>query len=280
MKVYEMITDKIISKMEQGEIPWKKPWKFQGPCNYVTRRPYHGVNFLLLTMSDFSSPYWLTFKQTKEFGGYIKKGSKGTPVIFWKIISYVDADGTEADEVVYKDIPFMQYYTLFNLEQTEGIIKLEDEKEAIKPLEACEQIVAGYKDKPEITHTIEPRAYYVPSDDRVHMPSMKSFVSSEEYYSTLFHELTHSTGHKNRLNRHSQEDANFDFGSAGYSKEELVAELGSAFLCAEAKIDNSIINNSTAYLQSWLKVLKEDKKLIIYASARASKAANYILGHE
>ncbi len=266
--------------MEQGFIPWRKPWKFQPPCNYVTRRRYHGINFLLLTMSEFSSPYWLTFKQTKELGGYIKKGSKGTPIIFWKIVSFKDSDGTNADEIAYRDIPFMQYYTVFNLEQTERVIKLEYKEESSELYDVCERIITGFEDKPEIKHTIEPKAYYMPNEDTIHMPTKTSFSHSEGYYATLFHEFIHATGHQSRLNHHIVENTNFDFGSSEYSKEELVAELGSAFLCAEARVDNSVLDNSSAYLQSWLKVLREEKKLIIYASAKASSAADYILGRK
>jgi antirestriction protein ArdC len=276
MNAYDIITNKIIEKMEHGQVPWRKPWKFQTPANLVSKRPYHGINFLLLTMSDYDTPSWLTFKQAKELGGSIKKGEHGTPVIFWKLLEVPD-EAPEAEETQIKTIPYLHYYTVFNLSQTEGIAAPKDAPQRREPLAACEAIIEGFTDKPETTHTLEPRAYYRPATDTVHMPSKSSFMSSEAYYSTLFHEYTHATGHEKRLNRNAEEHTNFDFGSPEYSREELVAELGSAFLCAEAGIDNSVIDNNAAYLQSWLRELKADSKLIIYASARASKAVVYIL---
>jgi antirestriction protein ArdC len=278
MKAYEVITERIITKMEQGQIPWKKPWKFQAPRNFVSRRQYQGINLLLLTMSEFGSPYWLTFRQAKELGGYIKSSEHGTPVIFWKLIERVEENTKEGEKTVKRYLPCLQYYTVFNLDQTEGVKYSEDLETEIESLTLCKQIVQGYTAMPEILHTTQPKAFYSPSRDIIHMPAKSSFMSSGEYYSTLFHEFIHSTGHKNRLDRHADENTNFDFGSHDYSKEELVAELGSAFLCAEARIDNSVIDNNAAYLQSWLRVLKADKKLIIYSAARASKAADYILG--
>ena len=165
---------------------------------------------------------------------------------------------------------------VFNLSQTEGIQAPKDVPQPLAPLAVCEQVIEGFTDKPETMHTLLPRAYYQPATDRVHMPSKSSFASIEAYYATLFHEYVHATGNEKRLNRHAQENTNFDFGSKDYSKEELVAELGSAFLCAEAQIDNSVIDNNTAYLTAWLNALQEDKKLIIYASAKAGKAVDYI----
>lgn len=277
MNTYDIITNKIIEKMEQGQVPWRKPWKFQAPRNLVSKRPYHGINFLLLTMSESDTPYWLTFKQAKELGGNIKKGEHGTPVIFWKLLEVPDDTPEQEAKNQVKAIPYLQYYTLFNFSQTEGIAEPVDVQKATEPLAACEAIIQGFIDKPETIHTMEPRAYYLPKTDEVHMPGKISFINPQEYYSTLFHEYIHATGHEKRLNRHAQEHTNFDFGSKDYSKEELVAELGSAFLSAEAGIDNSVLENNAAYLKSWLRELKADNKLIIYASARASKAVDYIL---
>lgn len=280
MNTYEVITNRIIEKMEYGQVPWRKPWKFQLPRNFISKRPYHGINLLMLTMSNYDTPYWLTFKQAKELGGTIKKGEHGTPVIFWKLLEVLDDTPEPEEENKIKTIPYLQYYTVFNLSQTEGIATPENAQQAKEPLAACEAIIEGFTDKPETVHTMEPRAYYRPATDTVHMPTRSSFVSPEEYYSTLFHEYTHATGHEKRLNRHAEENTNFDFGSKDYSREELVAELGSAFLCAEAQIDNSVLDNNTAYLQSWLRELQADSKLVIHASARASKAVEYILKTE
>jgi antirestriction protein ArdC len=275
MNTYEIITNRILDKMKTGLVPWRKPWKFQPPRNLVSKRPYHGINLLLLTLNEFESPYFVTFHQAKQLGGSIKKGEHGTPVVFWKLLETPDTKRVNEEEKT-KVIPYLQYSTVFNLSQTEGIQTPKDAPQPLAPLAVCEQIIEGFTDKPETVHSLLPRAYYQPAMDRVHMPGKTNFFSIEEYYATLFHEYVHATGHEKRLNRHAQENTNFDFGSKDYSREELVAELGSAFLCAEARIDNSVIDNNTAYLSSWLRALEEDKKLIIYASAKAGKAVDYI----
>jgi antirestriction protein ArdC len=228
MNAYEVITKRILEKMEQGQIPWRRPWTVQMPRNLISKRPYHGVNLLLLSLSEFESPYWLTFKQAKQLGGRIKKGEHGTPVVFWKLLEVLN-EKPEEQENELKTIPYLQYSTVFNLSQTEGIPTPADSPQVIEPLEACEQIIRGFSDKPETTHSLIPRAFYRPAIDTVHMPSKSSFAKPEEYYATLFHEYTHATGHEKRLNRHIEENTNFDFGSKEYSREELVAELGSAF---------------------------------------------------
>jgi antirestriction protein ArdC len=275
MNTYEMITNKIIEKMKTGQVPWRKPWKFQPPRNLVSKRLYHGINLLLLTLNEFELPYYVTFHQAKQLGGSIKKGEHGTPVVFWKLLETLDKQADNEAEIT-KVIPYLQYSTVFNLCQTEGIEVPNDAPSTLAPLAVCEEIIAGFTDKPQTIHTLLPKAFYQPETDMIHMPAKTSFVSSEAYYSTLFHEYVHATGHEKRLNRHAPAHTNFDFGSKDYSREELVAELGSAFLCAEAQIDNSVIENNTAYLNSWLKVLQNDQKLIIYASAKAGKAVDYI----
>jgi antirestriction protein ArdC len=279
MNTYELITNRILEKMERGQVPWRRPWKFDAPRNLVSKRSYHGINLLLLTMSDYDCPYWLSFNQAKQLGGSIKKGEHGTPVVFWKLLE-VGGEEAEREEEKPKTIPFLRYSTVFNLRQTEGIEAPKDKAKDAEPLAECEKIIAGFRDRPETLHTLEPRAYYSPSRDSVHMPRKSSFISPEAYYATLFHEYTHATGHEKRLNRHAERETNFDFGSQDYSREELVAELGSAFLSAKAKIDNSVMDNSAAYLASWLKVLKADIKLLIHASARAQRAVDYMLGRE
>ena len=275
MNTYELITNKIIEKMKTGQVPWRKPWKFQPPRNLVSKRSYHGINLLLLTLNEYESPYYVTFHQAKQLDGRVKKGEHGTPVVFWKLLETREKSEDNEDEKT-KVIPYLQYSTVFNLTQTEGIDAPKDAPQPLEPIVVCEQIIEGFTDKPETVHTLLPKAYYQPATDSIHMSAKSSFVSIEAYYSALFHEYIHATGHEKRLNRHAQENTNFDFGSKDYSKEELVAELGSAFLCAEAQIDNSVIDHNAAYLTSWLKVLEEDKKLIIYASAKAGKAVDYI----
>ena len=228
-----------------------------------------------LALNEFDSPYYATFHQAKQLGGSIKKGEHGTPVVFWKLLETLEKSEENGEEKP-KVIPYLQYSMVFNLSQTEGIDVPKDAPKPLAPLAICENIIEDFRDKPETIQTLLPQAYYQPTTDTIHIPAKSSFVSSEKYYATLFHEYVHATGHEKRLNRHAQENTNFDFGSKDYSKEELVAELGSAFLCAEAQIDNSVIDNNAAYLTSWLKALEEDKKLVIYASAKAGKAVDYI----
>ena len=275
MNAYELITNRILEKMKTGQVPWRKPWRFQPPRNLVSNRPYHGINLLLLTLNEFESPYYVTFHQAKQLGGSIKKGEHGTPVVFWKLLEPVNTK-TEDEKEKTKVIPYLQYSTVFNLSQTEGIEAPQNAPQPLAPLAVCEEIVEGFTDKPQTVYTLIPKAYYQPAADSIHMPAKTSFVSMEAYYATLFHEYVHATGHEKRLNRHAQENTNFDFGSKDYSREELIAELGSAFLSAEAQIDNRVIDNNTAYLTSWLKILEEDNKLIVYASAKAGKAVDYI----
>lgn len=281
---YEIITEQILSQLEAGNVPWKKPWnvtkyKHRFPTNIVSKKGYRGINHFVLSFSEHTSPYWLTFNQCKKLDGKIKKGSRGVPVVFWKMIETKNEDGEEIK------IPFMRYYIVFNTDQTEGldeklqklITENADEIE-FNPIDRCEEIVKGYKDKPEIKHEGE-RAFYNQSKDLVNLPKPEKFKSPEEYYATLFHELAHSTKHKNRLNRNKK---GFEcFGDADeYSKEELVAEMTAAFLCAEAGIETRIIENSAAYIKGWSSKLKENKKMVVEAAQKAQKAADYILGRK
>lgn len=279
--VYALITERMIALLESGTVPWKKPWQggeSGAPRNLVSLRAYSGINAFMLTMAPYQSPFWLTFKQAKDLGGHVKKGEKGFPVIYWnkKEIEKKDAKTgeTEAGSIV-----FIRYYTVFNLEQTEGIEAPAPEGFAplhFEPLEACEAIRTGYRGGPEIVYR-EQRAYYAPRLDKINMPKPETFLSVAEYYATLFHELTHSTGHESRLKREGIAEAHH-FGDAVYSKEELIAEMGAAFLCAHAGIAPVVLDNSAAYIAGWLKRLKSDKKLVIQAAAAAQKAANRILG--
>ena len=279
-QITEIITDRIISSLEQGQIPWKKTWVNE-PQNAISKKPYRGINRLLLSMTDFSSPYFLTYRQAQNLGGHIKKGSHGIPIVFWQIVKPSTAKKNEEDDMVEvseRTVPFMKYYTVFNLSQTEGIelVKFTEHKRDFKPLETCEQIVKGYKASPIILHQgFQP--CYIPSTDTVEIPICENFNTSEDYYSTLFHELSHSTGHKKRLNRKEVVESNF-FGGTEYATEELVAEIGASFLCSYAGIENKTIDNSTAYIQNWLKVLNDDRKMVINAASRAERSMAYILG--
>lgn len=285
--VYQIITDRMLALLEAGTVPWQKPWRTGAadilPSNYQTRKPYRGANVFLLLCSGFDCPYWLTYKQATEMGGQVKKGSKGLPVVFWNWRDKLEGgkpvlNGSGKPE----QVPFLRYYTVFNLEQIDGIAwakPVAAEGTKWEPLANCEQIVAEMPQAPEIRHGGN-RAYYSPSHDFVNMPNRDSFPEFAEYYGVLFHELTHATGHEKRLCRKGiarTDDAIAAFGSQTYGKEELVAEMGAAFLCGQAGILNQTVTNSAAYLASWIKTIKGDPKLVVTAAAQAQRAADFIL---
>lgn len=226
-------------------------------------------------MQGYNSPYWLTFNQIKSRGGSVKKGETATPVIFWKFLEKEDKQDKEKKE----KIPLIKYYNVFNSDQCEGLKINEqqmEERQEIKPIESCEKIINGMPlGMPEILHK-EEGAFYSPTRDIINMPKKDCWLNAEEYYSTLFHELTHATGHKKRLDREGVQDVSY-FGSTIYSKEELIAEMGSSYLCAIAGIDNSTLENSVAYISNWLSKLRSDSKILIQSAAQAQKAVDYIL---
>ncbi|MEA5115674.1 MAG: zincin-like metallopeptidase domain-containing protein [Geobacteraceae bacterium] len=277
MNVYEIINKRIIDLLERGTIPWKKPWNVANgiPVNLVSKKEYRGVNVFMLACQQYGSPYWMTFKQIKEKGGYVRQGEKATPVIFWKWLDRNDAD--DDPEGKNGKVPLLRYYNVFNLEQTEGIPIPEPEviNNPLNSIEKAEQIITGMPLKPDIYHGGN-KACYSPSQDTIHLPNQHSFLSPEEYYCTAFHELIHSTGHTSRIGRKSILEPTY-FGSHEYSKEELVAEMGAAFLCGYAGIEQNTLENSASYIQGWLKVLKKDMTLLVHASAQAQKGADYIL---
>ena len=266
-------------------MPWRRPWTSTGlPRNIVSKKPYRGVNHFLLSASKYVSPFWLTMRQANELGGHVRKGEESTIVIFWKV-----DDAGETTEDTKNEQPneksrrrfLLRYYRVFNLEQCElpkpALDKLPKiETHEHDPIEAADQIVAAMPNPPEIHHAGS-KAFYSSMTDRVTMPPRNLFVSAEEYSATLLHELTHSTGHPKRLAREGITEA-AAFGSAVYSKEELIAEMGAAYLCAEAGISNAVIANQAAYVAGWLKKLRDDRKLLIHAAAQAQHAADYILG--
>jgi antirestriction protein ArdC len=272
---YQVITDRIICLLKAGSVPWHKPWKGGGEAkNLVSMRGYRGINRFLLNAANYASPFWLTYIQAKNLGGHIGKGEKSTPVVFWKLLEKEDDQTGEI-----KEIPVLRYYRVFNLEQAEGIEAPEPEvaeRQEFTPIERCEQLVAGMPNPPKIQYKSQ-AAWYRPKQDLVNMPKPESFDSPEEVYSCLYHELAHSSGHKSRLNRSTLTDM-CPFGSTNYSKEELVAEMCAAFLCGVTGIENQTIDNSAAYINGWLKRLRNDDKLVVFAAAQAQKAADYIQG--
>ena len=276
-KVYEIVTESITAKLEAGVAPWRMPWSKLGnsrPRN-IKGNFYRGCNFFLLSMLGFSDPTFLTFKQAKAMKGSVKKGEKGFPVIFWTMLKK-ENEQTGREEM----IPCLRYYTVFNVSQCEGL-KYESPKApetTFSGIEAADRIVAGYQNAPDIQVGGD-RACYNRLTDRITVPHKGQYSVEEEYYSTLFHEMGHSTGHENRLNRKELVE-NDGFGGSNYSNEELVAELTSSFLCAQACIDNATIENSASYIQGWLNKLKKDPKAFVTAAGKAQKAADHILGVE
>lgn len=277
--IYQVVTDKIIKKMEEGNFKWVKGWSgtFDGAFNRISKKPYSLLNQMLL---DHDGEY-ATFKQWTSLGGKIKKGEKSEMVVFWSFIEKKEKDENEIEKVVSK-FPMLKYFNVFHISQVEGVEPLQkNERPENEQIKSAQEIADNYfnNEKLKLVNKDKGRAFYSPSFDYINMPELNQFTSSNEYYSTLFHEMVHSTGHSSRLNRGLENNAGF--GSESYSKEELVAEIGSAGLCEIANIStNNTFINSVAYLQSWIKVLKDDKKLIVSASSKAEKAIEYILGNK
>lgn len=279
--VYEMVTERIIAELEKGIIPWEKPWTGvrNGAFNRITKRPYSLINqMLLLHRGEYA-----TFKQWSDLGGHVRKGEKSEIVVFWKILEQVETN-EETGEKEIKKIPLLRYYNVFHISQVDGVEALAPEQlnNEVEPIEAGDKIITDYITR-EHLNFIECKsnqAYYSPVADTVKVPLKEQYSIINEYYSTTFHELTHSTGHKNRLNR-LQTGAIAAFGSEEYSKEELVAEIGSATIMNMLGIETTkTFRNSAAYIQSWLKVLRSDNKFIVSASSKAEKAVKYILAAE
>jgi antirestriction protein ArdC len=295
---YEKITDNLIALMEAGTVPWHKPWQTH---RNVWGRSYRGINIMILDAraqaSGFGSNVWITYKQAQKEGGQVMRGEKGTAVVLWKICKrngkdVEDRSNEENGDGKKRGKTFIlaKTFTVFNLDQIafgddddedeEIRTRLEGQKnDTVADDEATDAMVARYlEDKgPSLSHG-GARACYSPSADAVSMPPIKSFDSADHYYATLFHELGHSTGHTSRLNRSEIADMNF-FGDHNYSKEELTAEFTSAYLCGVTGRDNgTIADQSAAYLANWLKVLKDDRGMLVTAAQRAQKAADLVLG--
>lgn len=285
--VYQMVTDRIIAIMEQGEIPWEQEWVNTVGTNlafsHVSGKAYSVLNQMLLGIPG----EWLTFKQAEAEGGHVKKGVKSRPVVFYKpqVVPVKDKDGTvmmKDGKEVTKTIPILKYYAVFHTEDCDGIKRkyLHTQEQMVRensPIETCEQIMQEYlaKSGVKLTHYEQGRSYYSPAEDQIVLPHIWQFENAEAYYATAFHEMIHSTGASGRLNRLT----NGGFGSEQYSKEELVAEIGAAILCHHAGIQSHRTEtNSAAYLQGWLKALKNDKRLIVSAAGKAEKAVEFILG--
>ena len=293
--LYDIITDKIVNMLDKGEIPWRKPWAVTGGAvSHTTGRRYSLLNQILLLdegegMDDIATcgREFLTFNQIKAEGGSIRKGERSKMVVFWKIYRH-EAKGLDGEpirneqgEPLMETTPVLRYFNVWEVSQCEGIERKYEQKrdDSLKPAEEAERIVKEYFAREACTLEIEEsdRAYYNPVQDIVHVPRLSQYEEVSEYYSTLFHEMTHSTGHPSRCNRKVTGIA--AFGSESYSKEELVAEMGAAFLSNTAGVDTEkAFRNSAAYIQGWSRKLREDKRLFVNAAAKAEAAVNYILG--
>jgi antirestriction protein ArdC len=283
--IYTRVTDRIVSELEKGVRPWLKPWNAENSAGRITRplrhsgQPYQGINILMLWASaelqGYACPFWLTFQQAKELGGFVKKGEHGSPVVYASTFKKKETadDGKETEE----EIPFLKEYTVFNAEQCEGLPKhfyalAEPPRDTLQRIEHAEAFFANTKAD---IRTGRNRAYYAIEADYVQMPPFETFRDAESHAATLAHELTHWTRHGLRLNR---EFGRKRWGDEGYAMEELVAELGSAFLCADLHITPEVREDHAAYIGNWLKVLKDDKRAIFTAASHASKAVEFMHG--
>jgi antirestriction protein ArdC len=272
--VYDIVTERIMEALEQGIVPWQRPWTSQGgPRNLNSKRPYRGINAFLLALSNYSSPFWTTYEGAKKAGGNVKKGEKGTIVVWWNIFEVEDTNAK--GQKVTKKVAAPRYYRVWNSEQCEGVTVPEIKKGEFDVDEAAQVIIDDMPDAPTISFGGD-RAYYAPLTDDVQLPTPESFKSTTSYYATAFHELVHSTGHSSRLARVKDWTG---FGSDPYAKEELVAEMGAAMLCGMAGLEAEYDNNA-AYIQSWLRKLNQDKRLVFQAASAAQKAADFILNRE
>ncbi|HEY5368283.1 MAG TPA: zincin-like metallopeptidase domain-containing protein [Hanamia sp.] len=277
LDVYEMVTTRVIELLEAGTVPWQKPWTDAGvPMNLISKRPYRGINLWLLLSLNYERNLFLTWDQLKKIGGSVNQGEHGHIVIFWKNVKKQPEElGKDGHP---KTVPMLRYYKVFNIAQCRDL-----SKDMIEPLVTqehdtlleCEGIIHSMPDCPVIKH-MEQRAFYHIGEDYINMPKKKSFKSIEAYYSTLFHELVHSTGAEKRLGRKSITEMN-EFGSEPYSIEELIAELGAAYLCSFTGILDKGIQNSAAYINGWLNKLRNDKRFIVQASGQAQRGVDCIL---
>jgi antirestriction protein ArdC len=284
--VYQRITNRIVAELEQGTRPWLKPWNAEHAAGRITRplrhngQPYSGINVLMLwseaVAKGYAAPIWMTFKQAQELGAHVRKGEHGSLVVYADRFTKTETDNATGQDVE-RSIPFMKGYTVFNVEQIEGLPAHYTAKAApvLDPVQRIEKAEAFFAaTRADIRHGGN-MAFYAVGSDHVQMPPFESFRDAESYYATLAHECTHWTRHEKRLAR---EFGRKRWGDEGYAAEELVAELGSAFLCADLGLTPEPRADHAAYIASWLKVLKDDKRAIFTAASHAQRAADYLNG--
>ena len=280
-KAYEEITNKIIEQLKNGCVPWEQPWfGIRGARSYNTNKAYSFLNQLIL---GGESGHFITWHQLNMLKGHLRKGSKGKRVFFWN--TFDKAEENEKGEKVIRKIPYLKTYTVFNVCDCEGLPQRWIPQDFIaknnKPIESAEKIAKDFLDreKIELKHNNVNEAYYSVRYDYINLPPLERFNSPENYAAVLFHEMVHASGHKKRLNRFRENDTSSSFGSPDYSREELVAQMGSSFLLKQVDMDNSrTLEQSAAYIQSWIAALKNDYSLIAIAASRAERAVEYILG--
>ena len=279
MNIYAVVTERILKQLEAGVVPWRKTWKSGLPASLATGHEYRGINILILSTSGFSSRYWITYRQAQRVGGHVREGEKATPIVYWhwRTPEELRALRVKTGREPAPCVPF--FSAVFNLDQVEGMARPEEDflADSTRRLELADNLFAIMPDRPAIVHGTCARPSYSPREDRVAMPHLSQFESADEYYATLFHELTHATGHTRRLNRVDE----LGGGTAieRYSFEELVAEFGAAFLCGFAGINNAGTEALAAsYIQGWAEALRHDSRLVLRAASAAQRAADYIRG--
>ena len=281
--VYSRVTDRIVAQLEQGVRPWTRPWNAEHAAGRITRplrcngEAYKGINVLMLWDSadsqGYSCPIWMTFQQAKLLGGFVRKGEHGSPVVYAS--SFKKTDTNDAGEEVDQEIPFLKEYTVFNVEQVEGLPDrfYQTQQQPNTSIERIAHADEFFRNTQAEIQEGGNQAFYSISKDFIRMPKLETFRDAECHAATLAHELTHWTRHGSRLDRNLGRKR---FGDAGYAMEELVAELGSAFLCADLSLTPEDRDDHAAYIESWLKVLKEDKRAVFSAASHASKAVDFL----
>lgn len=278
MKAYEVVVDRILGLLEAGTVPWQRPWDpAVGLPRNIRGSAYRGVNLLVLGSQGYESPLWLTVRQANQLGGHIRRGERGTPVVFWKWTP--PTSDSEREHPRRQQAPLVRYYRVWNVLQTDGVdVPSSSANPALEGARVdADSIVSRMQAPPSIRHDGGAHASYRPSTDSVHLPPRHAFHEAEGYLSTLFHELVHSTGHVTRLARPAVTDGTL-FGDHAYSEEELVAEMGAAFLCTHVGIASRTIENAAAYIGSWLQVLRDDRRMLLRSAQRAQRAVDHILG--
>ena len=279
MTIYETVTTRILNQLAAGQVPWHKTWKTGLPKSLTTGKEYRGVNLLVLGSAEYTSRYWLTFREAQRQGGHVRKGERASPVIYWKwrtpeeLAQRAEQTGKET---VSPCTPFVS--AVFNFDQVEGVARPADDLPP-RPedrLQVADQMLEVMPDKPEIVHTLTAQPAYSPSRDRITLPHLSQFESADEYFGTLYHELVHSTGAPRRLNRFAAAEGD---RVEKYSFEELVAEFGAAFLCGFAGIANQHTEALQAsYIEGWARVFQQDNRVLVRAASAAQRAADYIRG--